>query len=250
MYKSAQFQGSSTYNYSQNPDVQQLTQLFLGLATTLDYGRKLAWTYRFDKLGLDQPLRELEELQAAHQVEELSAIEPILRKIADDPNLMHISRQSAQHLLKSLLGASGTESEAATLAHDRRTRGDSRRQPLLHGIYNFRRRFSATSYPTGVLIDISREGLDEARAETRRSHLSGSRTREYQVCQGHGVCDSQQSAVATDCSVSGRSAESHVRIVRLSYLDGQVQMAHADQGLDRAILNTPIVAGHANCHRK
>jgi len=38
-------------------------------------------------------------------------------------------------------------------------------------------------------------------------------------------------------------AESHVRIVRLSYVDGQVQMEHADQGLDRAILNTPIVEG-------
>jgi uncharacterized membrane protein YgcG len=41
----------------------------------------------------------------------------------------------------------------------------------------------------------------------------------------------------------GAQAESHVRIVRLSYIDGQVQMAHADQGLDRAILNTPIVQG-------
>src|SRR5271165_3679825 len=38
-------------------------------------------------------------------------------------------------------------------------------------------------------------------------------------------------------------AESHVRIVRLSYIDGQVQMEHADQGLNRAILNTPIVEG-------
>ncbi len=79
-----------------------MTQFFLGLATTLDCGRKLAWSYRFDKLGLDQQLRELEQLQASHQVEELSAIEPILRKIADDPNLMHISRQSAQHLLRTV----------------------------------------------------------------------------------------------------------------------------------------------------
>jgi len=106
MYKSAQVQGSSTYNYSQNPDVQQLTQLFLGLATTIDYGGKLAWSYRYDKLGLDQRLRELEEMQADHQVVELSAIEPMLRKIASDPNLMHISRQSARRLLKTL-GASG-----------------------------------------------------------------------------------------------------------------------------------------------
>jgi hypothetical protein len=108
MYKSAQVQGSSTYNYSQNPDVQLLTQLFLGLANTLDFGRKLAWNYRFDKLGMNQTLTELQELQASHQVEELSAIAPILRKIANDPNLMHISRESAEHLLKT-----GTPSGAA-----------------------------------------------------------------------------------------------------------------------------------------
>lgn len=41
----------------------------------------------------------------------------------------------------------------------------------------------------------------------------------------------------------GMQAESHVRIVRLSYLDGPVQMAHGDQGMDRAILNSPIVEG-------
>ncbi len=38
-------------------------------------------------------------------------------------------------------------------------------------------------------------------------------------------------------------AGSHVRIVRLSYIDGQVQMEHGDQGLNRAVLNTPIVEG-------
>ncbi len=112
-YKSAQVQGSSTYNYSQNPDVQQLTQLFLGIATTLDYGCKLAWRYRFDKLGMNQLLRELEDLQAGHQVEELNAIEPMLRKIASDPDLMHITRQSAQHLLATLSVAEAANQRAA-----------------------------------------------------------------------------------------------------------------------------------------
>jgi Family of unknown function (DUF6600)/FecR protein len=46
--------------------------------------------------------------------------------------------------------------------------------------------------------------------------------------------------VAASVSVQ---AESHVRIVRLSYIDGQVQMENASQGLNRAILNTPIVEG-------
>ena len=113
VYKSAEVQGSSTYNYSQNPNVERLTQLFLGLATTLDYGRKLAWQYRYDKLGLDQELRDLEELQARHQVEELNVIEPILRQIANDSNIMHISRQSAQHLLKTIGGSSPAPQTAA-----------------------------------------------------------------------------------------------------------------------------------------
>ncbi len=38
-------------------------------------------------------------------------------------------------------------------------------------------------------------------------------------------------------------ADSHVRIVRLSSVEGQVQMDRAGQGLEKAILNTPIVEG-------
>jgi hypothetical protein len=45
-------------------------------------------------------------------------------------------------------------------------------------------------------------------------------------------------------AAAGAFAESHVRIVRLSYLNGQVQTDRATgQGLERAILNTPIVEG-------
>jgi hypothetical protein len=38
-------------------------------------------------------------------------------------------------------------------------------------------------------------------------------------------------------------ADSHVRIVRLSSVEGQVQIDRAGQGMERAILNTPIVEG-------
>ena len=101
-YQSPEVQGSATYNYSQNPQVKELTRIFEGIAMTIDYGRKLAFQYRFDKLGMDQRLKELEDLQAGHNVEELAIIEPTLRKIVDDPNLMNISRQSAQRLLHSI----------------------------------------------------------------------------------------------------------------------------------------------------
>jgi FecR protein len=42
----------------------------------------------------------------------------------------------------------------------------------------------------------------------------------------------------------GAQAESHVRIIRLSYVDGAVQMDRATgPGLERAILNTPVTEG-------
>ncbi len=93
--------GSTTFNWSQNPDIQELTRFFQGVAMTIDYGRILAFQYRFDKLGMDERMKELEDLQASHNVEELAIIAPTLRKIAADPNLMNISRESARRLLKS-----------------------------------------------------------------------------------------------------------------------------------------------------
>jgi len=101
-YESPPMNGSTSYNWSQNADIQQLTHFFQGIATTIDCGRKLAFQYRFDKLGMDQRLKELEEAQAGHEVEELQIIVPILRKIAADPNMMNIIRESAERLLRTI----------------------------------------------------------------------------------------------------------------------------------------------------
>ena len=98
-YDSAQVKGSATYNWSQNPDVQQLTHIFDGIATTIEFGRKLAFQYRFDKLGMDEQLKQLESMQASRGVEELEILQPMLHKIWKDPNLMNISRESAHRLL-------------------------------------------------------------------------------------------------------------------------------------------------------
>jgi hypothetical protein len=101
-YDSPQEKGSTTFDYSQHPEIQELARLFAGIATTIDYGRKLAFQYRFDKLGMDKRMKELEQLHKDGNVEELQIIAPTLRKIADDPNMMNISRQSATRLLRTL----------------------------------------------------------------------------------------------------------------------------------------------------
>jgi hypothetical protein len=90
-----------TYNYSSNTDIQELTRLFQSIALTVDFGRKLAFQYRFDKLGMDDRLKSLQDMQASHFVEELQAIEPILEKIAADPSVMNIARVTAKQLLNS-----------------------------------------------------------------------------------------------------------------------------------------------------
>lgn len=104
---------STAYNFSPNSEVQELTRIFQAIATTMDYGRKLAFKYRFDKLGIDAELKALQDTQASHYVEELQAIEPILQKIADDPNMMHINRLTAKQLLKSM-ASGGAPSQTAT----------------------------------------------------------------------------------------------------------------------------------------
>ncbi|HKD83980.1 MAG TPA: hypothetical protein VKB58_04465 [Terriglobales bacterium] len=101
-YKSPQLSGSTSYNYTQNADVDELTRIFLAIATTIDFGRKLAFQYRFDKLGMSQRLTELDEMYTGHRAEELSIIAPILRKIANDPNMMNISQQTARRLLHNI----------------------------------------------------------------------------------------------------------------------------------------------------
>ncbi len=109
----AAINSSSTYNYSSSAEVQELTRLFQAIATTIDFGRKLAFQYRFDKLGLDARLYSLQQMQDGHFAEELQAIEPILQKIANDPNMMHINRVAAKQLLKSV-GPTVAPSQPAT----------------------------------------------------------------------------------------------------------------------------------------
>jgi len=101
-YDSPQIKSSTSYNWSKNPDVDELTKYFEGVANTIDYGCKLQFQQRFDKLGMDKRIKELQYLQASDEVRELQIIQPILRKIADDPNVMNISRQSAERLLRSI----------------------------------------------------------------------------------------------------------------------------------------------------
>ena len=99
-YKDAQRTGESTYNYSLNGAVQELTALMQGLASTLEVGRRLDFDRRYQKLALDEELKRMEEMARSHDLVEVTVIQPILEQIGADPSIINVTRARAQRLLQ------------------------------------------------------------------------------------------------------------------------------------------------------
>jgi hypothetical protein len=89
----------TTYNWSENNNLQQLTSIFRGISNTIEHGRKLQFLRRFDKLGLENELKAMENLAENKELAEVQIIAPILRNIVNDPSFLHIARQRAERLL-------------------------------------------------------------------------------------------------------------------------------------------------------
>jgi hypothetical protein len=99
-YKDARRNGESNYNYSAQPAAQELTSLFQNLSATLEYGRRLHYDHRYQKLALDDELKRMEEESRSAPLVELAAIAPILQEIIGDSAVMNVSRARAQRLLE------------------------------------------------------------------------------------------------------------------------------------------------------
>ena len=93
-------QYETRYNWSDSPGIEELTALFQGMSTTIESGRQLARLHRFERLGLDEELKNLEHLAVERQARELQIIAPVLEQLAEDPGVMNIARQRARHILQ------------------------------------------------------------------------------------------------------------------------------------------------------
>lgn len=99
-YADSERQYVTRYNWSENGSVMELTTLFQGMSATIESGRHLEHLYRFDRLGLDEELKNLESLAADHQAAELQIIAPVLEQLASDPAVMNMAHQRARHILQ------------------------------------------------------------------------------------------------------------------------------------------------------
>lgn len=87
------------YNFSENKDITQITKIFQGISIVIEHGRKLEFMHRFDKLGLEDELKGMEEMAEAGYLAEIQVIAPLLQNIANDTSVLHMARQRAQRLL-------------------------------------------------------------------------------------------------------------------------------------------------------
>lgn len=91
---------TAEYNYSNLPAVQQLTALFQSLASTLDYGRRIAYYHRYQKLALDEELKRMEAQARSNELIELQALQPVLQQLYDDTSVMNVVRARAERLIE------------------------------------------------------------------------------------------------------------------------------------------------------
>lgn len=90
----------TAYNHSENKAIQELTSLFQGISSTIEFGRKLEFKHKYDRLGLESELKAMEEAADANNLAEIQVVAPTLKSIADDTAVLNIARQRATRLLR------------------------------------------------------------------------------------------------------------------------------------------------------
>jgi hypothetical protein len=99
VYQDEKHDGQATYNYSTSVAIEQLTAIFQNLSETLEFGRRLSFFHKYQKLALDDDLKRMEELQQGNNLGDVQAIAPVLKQIADDHSVMNVARARALRLM-------------------------------------------------------------------------------------------------------------------------------------------------------
>jgi hypothetical protein len=82
-----------------DPAVQQITGILQDLSTVLEFGRRLTWFHKYQKLALEDDLKQMEDRQRSKTLGDLEPITPVLKQIANDQAVMRMTRARALRLL-------------------------------------------------------------------------------------------------------------------------------------------------------
>ena len=106
-YQDGQRSFTAKYNYSNTPAVQQLTTLFQNMAGTLEYGRRLAYYHRYQKLALDEELKRMELQAKSDELSEIQGVAPVLQQIVEDATVINVVRARAKEIIEIGIRATG-----------------------------------------------------------------------------------------------------------------------------------------------
>ena len=101
-YEKGAQSGEVTFNYTVNPTAQQLMQIFEGLGRQQEHVQVLQHRMRFDRLGVNDELLQIEIDLNRKFLPEPERLIPILEGVANDTRVVDIARQRARALVERL----------------------------------------------------------------------------------------------------------------------------------------------------
>lgn len=99
-YSDGKRDAKAEYNFSPVPAVQLLTTLFQNVGATMEYGRRIAYYHRYQKLALDDELKRMEDQAQRGELAELQAVKPALQEIYDDGSVINVVRARARRIME------------------------------------------------------------------------------------------------------------------------------------------------------
>lgn len=90
------------FNYTMNPPASQLLQIFEGLARQQENADLISRRMKYDRLGVNDALLQLESDLNRSLLPEPKRLLPMLQQIADDPKFVDIARQRARSLAERI----------------------------------------------------------------------------------------------------------------------------------------------------
>ena len=102
-----QVRGEAVFDYSEVAEAREVASWFVRLAETQQHLLALERAYRFDRLGVNQALVNVEMAYERNRIVAPELLEPILDQIAKQPRIVHLARARAEGCWRKYEPASG-----------------------------------------------------------------------------------------------------------------------------------------------
>jgi hypothetical protein len=99
-YNGPQGQGSCTFNFSKDKEMEALGETMEGVAETILEGARLELLLQHDRLGLDAEMEFLTDAAEDGRAQQIVAIRGILERLAQDDEVLERVRKRARALLE------------------------------------------------------------------------------------------------------------------------------------------------------